>query len=108
PMFGDEMSTIGDFIEDKGPSPEQQALGSIIRQERIDELLSVLTPKEKEIIKLRFGLAEEEEGEGKTLREIGERFNVTRERIRQIEAEALQKLKKWSETGGFQWLKDEV
>ena len=107
PMFGDEMSTVGDFIEDKGPSPEQQALGSIIRRERIDELLSVLTPKEKEVIKLRFGLAEEE-GEGKTLREIGERFNVTRERIRQIEAEALQKLKKWSETGEFQWLKDEV
>jgi RNA polymerase primary sigma factor len=107
PMFGDEMSTIGDFIEDKGPSPEQEALGEIIRRERIDELLSVLTPKEKEIIKLRFGLAEGE-SEGKTLREIGERFNVTRERIRQIEAEALQKLKKWSETGKFQWLKDEV
>jgi RNA polymerase primary sigma factor len=107
PMFGDDTSTLSNFIEDKRISPEQEALGDRIREERIDELLSVLTPKEKEVIKLRFGLTKGQY-EGKTLREIGERFNVTRERIRQIEAEALDKLRIWSRTGEFQWIQDEV
>ena len=73
---------------------QEEILGRISREERIEELLSVLTPKEREVIRLRFGL---DGKEGRTLREIGEIFNLTRERIRQIETEALRKLReRWN------------
>ena len=86
----EEDSVIGDFIPDaNAPDPEQIVSRTILR-EKIMEALDSLTPREASVIKMRFGLID---GRVRTLEEVGEEFNITRERIRQIEAKALRKLR---------------
>ena len=86
----EEDSVIGDFIPDaNAPDPEQIVSRTILR-EKIMEALDSLTPRESSVIKMRFGLID---GRVRTLEEVGEEFNITRERIRQIEAKALRKLR---------------
>ncbi len=90
PIGEEEDSQLGDFLEDKDlPSPEEAAASQILR-EQLDEMLDDLTDREREVLRLRFGL---EDGHAHTLEEVGRRFRVTRERIRQIEAKALRKLR---------------
>lgn len=90
PIGEEEDSQLGDFLEDKElPSPEEAAAGQLLR-EQIEGMLEDLTEREKEVLRLRFGL---EDGHPYTLEEVGRRFGVTRERIRQIEAKALRKLR---------------
>ncbi len=87
----EEDSVLGDFIEDEDTiSPEESATGQLLK-EHVKDMLSVLSEREQKILKLRFGL---EDGKSHTLEEVGQEFNVTRERIRQIEAKALAKLRK--------------
>ena len=90
PVGEEEDSHLGDFIEDKeSMSPEENAIYELLKG-HVTEFMQFLTPREQKILKMRFGL----EGErGHTLEEVGKEFGVTRERIRQIEAKALQKLK---------------
>ena len=90
PIGEEEDSQLGDFIEDRDlPSPEESAAGHLLR-EQIEEMLEALSDREKEVLHYRFGL---EDGRSYTLEEVGRRFGVTRERIRQIEAKALRKLR---------------
>lgn len=87
----EEDSVLADFIEDEDTiSPEESATGQLLK-EHVKEMLSALTEREQKILKLRFGL---EDGKNHTLEEVGQEFSVTRERIRQIEAKALAKLRK--------------
>ena len=87
----DEDSVLGDFIEDEdAASPEDSAANQLLK-EQVQDILSVLTEREQKIVKMRFGL---EDGKSHTLEEVGQEFAVTRERIRQIEAKALTKLRK--------------
>jgi RNA polymerase primary sigma factor len=91
PIGEEEDSHLGDFIEDKsGSSPAESVVASNLR-EITDEVLATLSPREEKVIKMRFGLGGQ--GEEHTLEEVGEDFSVTRERIRQIEAKALRKLR---------------
>jgi RNA polymerase primary sigma factor len=86
----DESSTIEDFIGDtQNPSPYTNAEQNTI-SEKIIQVLNTLTPREKEVIRMRFGIGIER---NHTLEEVGSHFSVTRERVRQIEAKALRKLK---------------
>jgi len=86
----DEDSMLGDFIEDKGTiSPERMAERTLLKKQ-VDEILQTLTPREERVIRLRFGI---DDGYHRTLEEVGNIFNVTRERIRQIEDKALRKLR---------------
>ena len=81
---------MGDFIpDDDSPAPQDAASHTLLK-EQLSEVLSTLTPREERVLRLRFGL---EDGRSRTLEEVGEVFNVTRERIRQIEAKALRKLR---------------
>ena len=90
PIGEEDDSHLGDFIEDKEAlSPDQYANNELLKDE-IDLILSTLTDREEKVIRLRFGL---EDGRTRTLEEVGKEFDVTRERIRQIEAKALRKLK---------------
>ena len=90
PIGEEDDSHLGDFIEDKDAmSPDQYANNELLKDE-IDLILSSLTEREEKVIRLRFGL---EDGRTRTLEEVGKEFDVTRERIRQIEAKALRKLK---------------
>jgi len=90
PIGEEEDSELGDFLEDKDiPSPEEAAAQQLLR-EQLEEMLEELTDREREVLRLRFGL---EDGHPYTLEEVGRRFGVTRERIRQIEAKALRKLR---------------
>ncbi|MGC9489727.1 MAG: RNA polymerase sigma factor RpoD [Thermovirgaceae bacterium] len=90
PIGEEEDSQLGDFLEDKElPSPDDAAAGQLLR-EQLEGMLEDLTEREKEVLRLRFGL---EDGHPYTLEEVGRRFGVTRERIRQIEAKALRKLR---------------
>ena len=90
PIGAEDDSHLGDFIEDKDAmSPDQYANNELLKDE-IDLILSTLTDREEKVIRLRFGL---EDGRTRTLEEVGKEFDVTRERIRQIEAKALRKLK---------------
>lgn len=87
----EEDSVLGDFIEDEDTvTPEESATGSLLK-EHVKSMLDGLTEREQKILKLRFGL---EDGKSHTLEEVGQEFSVTRERIRQIEAKALAKLRK--------------
>jgi len=91
PVGEEEDSKLGDFIEDtKHISPEESTAQQLLR-DKIKEFLGELSPREQKILKMRFGL---EDGRTHTLEEVGQEFGVTRERIRQIEAKALSKLKK--------------
>ncbi|HOP52702.1 MAG TPA: sigma-70 family RNA polymerase sigma factor, partial [Synergistales bacterium] len=90
PIGEEEDSQLSDFLEDKNlPSPEDAAAVQLLR-EQLEGMLEELTEREKEVLRLRFGL---EDGHPYTLEEVGKRFGVTRERIRQIEAKALRKLR---------------
>jgi len=85
-----EDSELGDFLEDKSAGSPNESLLNQDLTTQVERALSTLSPKEKEILRLRFGIGEEGEH---TLEEVGQRFAVTRERIRQIEAKALRKLR---------------
>ena len=90
PIGEEEDSHLGDFIpDDDAPAPSDVASHTLLK-EQLGEVLSTLTPREEKVLKLRFGL---EDGRSRTLEEVGKEFNVTRERIRQIEAKALRKLR---------------
>ena len=90
PIGEEEDSHLGDFIEDRRALPPVDAATKRLLKEQIGEVLSTLTPREQRVLQLRFGL---EDGRSRTLEEVGKEFNVTRERIRQIEAKALRKLR---------------
>ena len=90
PIGEEEDSHLGDFIPDEdAPAPSERAAYTLLR-EQLMEVLQTLTPREQKVLKLRFGL---NDGRARTLEEVGKEFNVTRERIRQIEAKALRKLR---------------
>lgn len=90
PIGEEEDSHLRDFIEDEDALAPVEAASSILLREQLEEVLETLTPREKEVLRLRFGL---DDGRARTLEEVGQKFNVTRERIRQIEAKALRKLR---------------
>jgi RNA polymerase primary sigma factor len=90
PIGEEEDSRLGDFVEDINALPPSDAATKQLLKEQIDEVLSTLTPREQRVLVLRFGL---EDGRSRTLEEVGKEFGVTRERIRQIEAKALRKLR---------------
>jgi len=89
-ISGDSGATVGEYIEDSTVVDPTQKISLLHLREQINEVLSSLAPKEKEILMMRFGL---DDGRIKTLKEIGEIFNISRERVRQIETKALSKLK---------------
>jgi len=90
PIGEEEDSHLGDFIQDESaPAPADSATYMLLR-EQLTSVLDTLTPRESRVLKLRFGL---DDGRMRTLEEVGKEFNVTRERIRQIEAKALRKLR---------------
>ncbi|MCM1133607.1 MAG: RNA polymerase sigma factor RpoD [Ruminococcus flavefaciens] len=90
PIGEEEDSHLGDFIpDDDAPAPAEAASHTLLK-EQLNEVLATLTDREAKVLKLRFGL---EDGKARTLEEVGQRFDVTRERIRQIEAKALRKLR---------------
>jgi RNA polymerase primary sigma factor len=90
PIGEEEDSHLGDFIEDQGTMAPAEAASHQLLKEQVQEVVSTLTPREQKVLILRFGL---EDGRSRTLEEVGREFNVTRERIRQIEAKALRKLR---------------
>jgi RNA polymerase primary sigma factor len=90
----DGDALLGDFIEDKDAISPSEEVGEIVQREEIVLVLSLLTHRERNVLKLRFGL---EDGRPRTLEEVGQKFGVTRERIRQIEAKTLVKLKAYRE-----------
>ncbi|MDO8635430.1 MAG: sigma-70 family RNA polymerase sigma factor, partial [Dehalococcoidia bacterium] len=90
PVGDEEVSHLGDFLEDRtAPAPVEVASYQLLK-EQIEETLGSLNEREAKVLKLRFGL---EDGRARTLEEVGKEFGVTRERIRQIEAKALRKLR---------------
>ncbi|MEE3716823.1 RNA polymerase sigma factor RpoD [Tumidithrix elongata RA019] len=89
PIGKEEDSRLGDFIESDGETPDDQVAKSLLRED-LESVLGTLSPRERDVLRLRYGL---DDGRMKTLEEIGQIFNVTRERIRQIEAKALRKLR---------------
>jgi len=90
PIGEEEDSHLGDFIpDDDAPAPAESAAFTLLKEQLID-VLDTLTPREEKVLRLRFGL---DDGRARTLEEVGKEFNVTRERIRQIEAKALRKLR---------------
>ncbi|MCD8142063.1 MAG: RNA polymerase sigma factor RpoD [Clostridiales bacterium] len=90
PIGEEEDSHLGDFLPDENTSEPSEAASFTLLKEQLTEVLSTLTPREEMVLKLRFGL---EDGRTRTLEEVGKQFHVTRERIRQIEAKALRKLR---------------
>ena len=90
PIGEEEDSHLGDFIPDDDTPAPADAASHILLREQLSEVLHTLTPREEKVLRLRFGL---EDGRSRTLEEVGKEFNVTRERIRQIEAKALRKLR---------------
>ncbi|MEG2380270.1 MAG: RNA polymerase sigma factor RpoD [Oscillospiraceae bacterium] len=90
PIGEEEDSHLGDFIQDDdAPAPSDAATFTLLKEQLVD-VLKTLTPREEKVLRLRFGL---DDGRARTLEEVGKEFNVTRERIRQIEAKALRKLR---------------
>ena len=90
PIGEEEDSHLGDFIEDQDAPAPAEAASFMLLKEQLEEVLSTLTPREMRVLRLRFGL---DDGRARTLEEVGQNFGVTRERIRQIEAKALRKLR---------------
>ena len=90
PIGEEEDSHLGDFIEDRNVVSPSEAIINLNLKEQTEALLKTLTPREERVIKMRFGLVD---GNEHTLEEVGQMFAVTRERIRQIEAKALRKLR---------------
>ena len=90
PIGEEEDSHLGDFIEDENALAPEDAASLMLLKEQLDKVLSTLTEREAKVLRLRFGL---EDGRSRTLEEVGKEFDVTRERIRQIEAKALRKLR---------------
>ena len=90
PIGEEEDSHLGDFIPDEDASEPSEAASFSLLKEQLMEVLDTLTPREKKVLELRFGIVD---GRTRTLEEVGKEFNVTRERIRQIEAKALRKLR---------------
>ena len=90
PIGEEEDSHLGDFIEDRGVVSPADAVISLNLREQTEAVLKTLTPREEKVIKMRFGVGD---GSEHTLEEVGQNFAVTRERIRQIEAKALRKLR---------------
>ena len=90
PIGEEEDSHIGDFIEDRETPSPADAASYVLLREQLNEVLHTLTPREENVLKLRFGL---EDGRTRTLEEVGQQFDITRERIRQIESKALRKLR---------------
>ena len=90
PIGEEEDSHLGDFIEDEAAPAPAEAASFMLLREQLEEVLETLTDREKNVLRLRFGL---EDGRSRTMEEVGQSFGVTRERIRQIEAKALRKLR---------------
>lgn len=90
PIGEEEDSHLGDFIEDQDAPAPAEAASFMLLKEQLEEVLDTLTPREEKVLRLRFGL---DDGRARTLEEVGQHFGVTRERIRQIEAKALRKLR---------------
>ena len=90
PIGEEEDSHLGDFIPDENAPEPTEAASQVLLKEQINQVLGTLTDREEKVLRLRFGL---EDGRSRTLEEVGQMFNVTRERIRQIEAKALRKLR---------------
>ena len=90
PIGEEEDSHLGDFIPDEDASEPAEAASFSLLREQLEEVLETLAPREKKVLELRFGIVD---GRSRTLEEVGKEFNVTRERIRQIEAKALRKLR---------------
>ena len=90
PIGEEEDSHLGDFIPDENAPEPTEAASQVLLKEQINQVLATLTDREEKVLRLRFGL---EDGRSRTLEEVGQMFNVTRERIRQIEAKALRKLR---------------
>lgn len=90
PIGEEEDSHLGDYIPDDNAPEPTEAASQVLLKEQIDQVLGTLTEREEKVLRLRFGL---EDGRSRTLEEVGQMFNVTRERIRQIEAKALRKLR---------------
>ena len=90
PIGKEEDSRLGDFIEDKDADAPVKTVAHELLREDLAEVLSSLSPRERDVLRLRFGM---DDGRQRTLEEVGQLFGVTRERIRQIEAKALRKLR---------------
>ena len=90
PVGEEEDSHLGDFIQDEQVAVPAAAAAHVLLQEQLQEVMKTLTERERQVLRLRFGL---EDGKARTLEEVGRDFQVTRERIRQIEAKALRKLR---------------
>ncbi len=90
PIGEEEDSHLGDFIEDRAALAPAEAASHQLLKEQVEAVLDSLSGRERRVLQLRFGL---EDGRARTLEEVGKEFNVTRERIRQIEAKALRKLR---------------
>ena len=90
PIDEENDSLLRDFIEDKNIPDPVEVASALLLKEQLEDVLNTLTPREKDVLRLRYGL---EDGRERTLEEIGKSFGVTRERIRQIETKALRKLR---------------
>ena len=90
PIGEEDDSHLGDFIPDDDAPAPAEAVASTLLKEQLMDVLNSLTPREAKVLRLRYGL---DDGKARTLEEVGKEFNVTRERIRQIEAKALRKLR---------------
>ena len=90
PIGEEEDSHLGDFLEDDKTPPPSQIVAESMMKQTLSDVLHMLTPREEQVIRMRYGL---DDGQQRTLEEVGKEFNVTRERIRQIEAKALRKIR---------------